>query len=94
MAGSRKNAQGKAGTAGGISFPSVWPGLSYIKGWIERSVFGQGVFLPDSDAFVNVNYDLTEYLPASARSCIGLDLMEDEFGYPGTARLMMGCEPV
>ena len=39
--------------------------------------------------FVNVNYDLTEYLPASARSCIGLDLMEDEFGYPGTARLMI-----
>ena len=27
------------------------------------------------------NYDLTEYLPASARSCIGLDLMEDEFGF-------------
>jgi predicted RND superfamily exporter protein len=39
--------------------------------------------------FVNVNYDLTEYLPDSAVSSIGLHKMEDEFGYPGTARLML-----
>ena len=39
--------------------------------------------------FVRVNYDLTEYLPASAASKQGLDLMEQEFGYPGTARIMI-----
>ena len=59
------------------------------KGWIE-SVFVAGcVFSLIAMLFVNVNYDLTEYLPADAQSCVGLDLMEDEFGYPGTARLML-----
>lgn len=40
--------------------------------------------------FVGVNYDLSKYLPQSAKSKQGLDLMEDEFGYPGTARVMVG----
>ena len=63
--------------------------IIHKKGWIE-SVFVAGcVFSLIAMLFVNVNYDLTEYLPASARSCIGLDLMEDESGYPGTARLMI-----
>ena len=39
--------------------------------------------------FVNVNYDLTVYLPDDVPSCQGLDLMEREFGYPGTARVMI-----
>ena len=39
--------------------------------------------------FVEVNYDLTEYLPDNAQSGIGLNKMEDEFGYPGTARIML-----
>lgn len=39
--------------------------------------------------FVNVNYDLTEYLPREAASRIGLDRMEETFGYPGTARVMV-----
>ena len=39
--------------------------------------------------FVEVNYDLTEYLPDTAQSGIGLNKMEDEFGYPGTARIML-----
>ena len=39
--------------------------------------------------FVDVNYDLSEYLPESAPSKIGLNVMEDEFGYPGSARLML-----
>lgn len=39
--------------------------------------------------FVNVNYDLTEYLPEDARSNIGLQQMKKEFGYPGTARIML-----
>lgn len=40
--------------------------------------------------FIGVNYDLSEYLPASSYSKQGLSLMEEEFGYPGTARVMIG----
>ncbi len=59
------------------------------KGWIE-SVFVAGcVFSLLAMLFVNVNYDLTEYLPDTAKSCQGLNLMEDQFGYPGTARIML-----
>ena len=32
--------------------------------------------------FVEVNYDLTEYLPDNAQSGIGLNKMEDEFAIP------------
>lgn len=39
--------------------------------------------------FVNINYDLTEYLPDYVQSKAGLNLMEDTFGYPGTARVMI-----
>lgn len=39
---------------------------------------------------VGVNYDLSKYLPEDAPSKQGLNLMEDEFGYPGTARIMIG----
>ena len=40
--------------------------------------------------FVKVNYDLSKYLPEFAPSEQGLNLMEEEFGYPGTARVMVG----
>ena len=39
--------------------------------------------------FVGTNYDLSVYLPTSVPSKVGLDLMEEEFGYPGTARVMI-----
>ncbi len=39
--------------------------------------------------FVGVNYDLSKYLPDYAPSKQGIDIMEDEFGYPGTARIMI-----
>lgn len=55
-----------------------------------ESIFAAGcIFSLLAMLFVNVNYDLTEYLPASAESRIGLDKMEEEFGYPGTARIML-----
>lgn len=38
---------------------------------------------------VKVNYDLTEYLPSYTESKVAIDLMEQEFGYPGTARIMI-----
>lgn len=40
--------------------------------------------------FVHVNYDLSEYLPDWAPAKKGLNVMEKEFGYPGTARVMVG----
>lgn len=40
--------------------------------------------------FVSANYDLSKYLPSYAPSKHGLDIMEEEFGYPGTARIMVG----
>lgn len=39
--------------------------------------------------FVKINYDLTEYLPDFVQSKQGIDLMKKEFGYPGTAQLMI-----
>lgn len=38
---------------------------------------------------VKVNYDLTEYLPDWTSTKQGIDIMEREFGYPGTARVMV-----
>lgn len=40
--------------------------------------------------FVEVNYDISKYLPGYASSKEGLNVMEEEFGYPGTARVMVG----
>ncbi|MDW2799410.1 efflux RND transporter permease subunit [Clostridium boliviensis] len=40
--------------------------------------------------FVHVNYDLSEYLPDWAPAKKGLNVMEEQFGYPGTARVMVG----
>lgn len=39
--------------------------------------------------FIEVNYDLTAYLPDSMTSKKAIDVMEEEFGYPGTARVMI-----
>lgn len=41
------------------------------------------------NAFVKVNYDLTKYLPSTVTSKKAIDVMEKEFGYPGTARIMI-----
>ena len=38
---------------------------------------------------VGVNYDLSKYLPQSAPSREALTVMEEEFGYPGMARIML-----
>ncbi len=39
--------------------------------------------------FVPINYDLTKYLPDSSPTMQGIDRMEEHFGYPGTARVMI-----
>lgn len=38
---------------------------------------------------VNVNYDLTKYLPSDSPTKIALDIMEDEFGASGSASVMI-----
>jgi len=38
---------------------------------------------------VGVNYDLSKYLPDTSYTKNALDLMENEFGYPGMARIMV-----
>jgi predicted RND superfamily exporter protein len=40
-------------------------------------------------SFVGINYDLSKYLPRDMPSKLGINLMEEEFGYPGTARVMI-----
>lgn len=59
------------------------------RGWLEAVFLVGCIFSAIGMLFVNVNYDLTKYVPSTAQSSIGLDVMEKEFGYPGTARLML-----
>ena len=59
------------------------------RGWLEAVFLVGCIFSAIGMLFVNVNYDLTKYVPSTAQSSIGLDIMEQEFGYPGTARLML-----
>ena len=55
-----------------------------------ESIFMAGcIFSIIAMCFVNVNYDLTKYVPSYTQSSQGLDKMKEEFGYPGTARLMI-----
>lgn len=57
---------------------------------LVESVFVAGcIFSIVAMCFVNVNYDLTKYVPSYTQSSQGLDKMKEEFGYPGTARLMI-----
>lgn len=57
---------------------------------IEKFFIAAVVISCIAACFVGVNYDMSEYLPNYAPSRAGLNLMEDEFGYPGTARVMVG----
>lgn len=61
------------------------------KGRLIEKIFAVAViFSVIAVCFVQVNYDLSEYLPDDVPSKQGLNLMEEEFGYPGTARVMVG----
>lgn len=56
---------------------------------IEKVFIVAVIFCAICSPFVEVNYDLTEYLPDYVDSKAGLNLMEEKFGYPGTARIMI-----
>ena len=57
--------------------------------WIERIFIVSIIISIPCFFLVKVNYDLTEYLPASSLSKQGVTLMKNTFGYPGTARVMI-----
>lgn len=64
--------------------------IIHKRKWIEK-IFAIAVVLSIiALCFVRVNYDLSKYLPDDAASKTGLNVMEEEFGYPGTARVMIG----
>ncbi len=56
---------------------------------IESLFFAATVICAACFPFVKVNYDLSKYLPQFAQTKQALDVMEDEFGYPGMARIMV-----
>lgn len=61
-----------------------------FKGKLIESVFFAGTIIcAVCFPFVKVNYDLSKYLPQFAQTKQALDVMEDEFGYPGMARIMV-----
>lgn len=60
------------------------------KSHVVELIFGILVFISViCYPFVGVNYDLSKYLPEFAPSKQALEVMEDEFGYPGMARIMV-----
>ncbi len=61
----------------------------YQGKWIERFFLVATIVCAVCFPLVKVNYDLSKYLPASAKTKQALDVMEEEFGYPGMARIMV-----
>ncbi len=70
--------------------PFDLPGFIIEKSRTIEKVFIIAVLISAMMApFVDINYDLTEYLPDTVQSKEGLNKMEETFGYPGTARVMV-----
>ncbi|MCD8370282.1 MAG: MMPL family transporter [Clostridiales bacterium] len=59
------------------------------RAWIEKLFLVGCLFSLLSMNLVQINYDLTNYIPSDATFSVGLDIMEREFGYPGTGRVML-----
>lgn len=56
---------------------------------ITSFVVGLVIFNLICIPLVGIRYDLTKYLPDDMASKIAIDKMEDTFGYPGSARIMI-----
>ena len=56
---------------------------------IEKFFIAMTILCAVCYPFVGVNYDLSKYLPDFAPTEQALDVMEQEFGYPGMARIMV-----
>lgn len=63
--------------------------IIYRRKLIERVFAVMIVICALSIPFVGVNYDLTKYLPDSTDSAKALDIMKQEFTYPGMGRVML-----
>ncbi|MGE4549002.1 MAG: RND family transporter [Intestinibacillus sp.] len=63
--------------------------IIYKRKLIERVFVIMIVLCALSIPFVGVNYDLTKYLPGSTDSAKALDIMKQEFTYPGMGRVML-----
>ncbi|MBS6644184.1 MAG: MMPL family transporter [Clostridiaceae bacterium] len=63
--------------------------IVYRGKFIERFFLIAVIICAVCFPFVKVNYDLSKYLPSFAPTKQALDVMEQEFGYPGTARIMV-----
>ena len=62
--------------------------VEHNKG-IRNVVIVLVVFFAICFPFVEVNYDLTKYLPDTVDTKIAINKMRETFGYPGTGRLML-----
>ena len=56
---------------------------------IEKFFIAMTILCAVCYPFVGVNYDLSKYLPDFAPTKQALDVMEQEFGYPGMARILV-----
>jgi predicted RND superfamily exporter protein len=60
------------------------------KGELIEIVFGVAIALSlICIPFVKVNYDFSKYLPTTTESRQGIEIAKKEFGFPGTARVMI-----
>lgn len=92
----QRKKKGESGnTSGSGEQKSKTPAEMLARFIIEKRALVESVFVAGcifsivAMCFVNVNYDLTKYVPSYTQSSQGLDKMKEEFGYPGTARLMI-----
>lgn len=72
-----------------LNFDHVINIIIYKRKHIERLFIALTILCAICYPFVGVNYDLSSYLPESAQTKQALDVMDDEFGYPGMARVMV-----
>lgn len=63
--------------------------IIHKRRWIEKIFAILFVFSLLCIPFVGVNYDLTEYLPDDAPTSRAIDIMEQDFTYPGNGRVML-----
>ena len=63
--------------------------IIHKRKWIEKLFSILFVVCLLCIPLVGVNYDLTKYLPDDAPSAQALDIMEEEFTYPGIGRVML-----
>lgn len=79
----------------GVSSVKKKPGFSPVeliihkRKWVEKIFSALFVISLLCVPLVGVNYDLTKYLPDDAPSAQALDIMEEEFTYPGIGRVML-----